>query len=1319
MPYKKNRILFVDNIRIDGNNIAAVNPNGDLILSANGTGVVRIGGAEVVTTASQSAAATNLAGGSSGSLVYQAASGLTTFLPIGVNGYILTSNGTTPQWVVASGLSAGTALTATNILSGTAGQLVYQIGPSNTGFIGPGTTGQLLVSQGTSAPVYTNTGSIYVGFAAQAEKLITARTINLGGDLSGSVNFDGSGNVTLTATIGLNSVALGSDTTGNYVATGSTSGFGITGSATGETSVFAINVNSTSSNSASTIVYRDGDGNFALNTLTVHGNILPAANGTVNLGSPSLRFGTLFVTSSTIDIGGNTLSITDGSLDVSGRLRISSGDFNTATSTANALYVAGGGFFEKSLVVKGDTILRGNVIFEGTSTYVFSTQTVYTDNLINVHTPPGSVGSNHTWALDDGKDIGFIFHYYKSTDKDAFLGLANDSGYLEWYADGTESSGVYIGTEYGTFKTGNIKLVGTDHATSTQTGSLQLAGGAGIQGKVFVGDTVTAPTFIGALQGNAATATTATNLSGGSSNSIPYQSAAGTTTFITAPSTASTYLGYDGSGYFWSSSVGPQGPQGPSGPSGANGYVGADGSTGPQGPQGPGFLYKGAYDNSYTYYSRDVVYYLGNSYISVADNNLNNTPGSNPGLYWDYLAVMGATGAEGPQGVQGPEGPQGVTGPQGPQGVTGPQGPQGVTGPQGPQGVTGPQGPQGVTGPQGPQGVTGPQGPQGVQGPQGPQGVTGPQGPQGVQGPQGPQGVQGPQGPQGVQGPQGPQGVTGPQGPQGAQGNVGPQGPQGVQGPQGPQGVTGPQGPQGVQGPQGPVGSRGPQGPQGVTGPQGPQGVQGPQGPQGVTGPQGPQGVQGPQGPQGVEGPQGPQGVTGPQGPQGVSGPKGETGEFGGASFNYDYSTTITASDPGAGVLRFDSLTFASVANIYIDQVDANADNITNFINTINASESDILGYVKVADKTTGTNFTFYAIASTVTNNTGWFTIPVSYLSNTVNSFPDGNDVVVTFAVTGNRGDAGPTGPQGVQGPQGPQGVTGPQGPQGVQGPQGPQGVQGPQGPQGVQGPQGPQGVTGPTGPAGADGTSVTIQGSVNTFNDLPGYPASYTGSVGDGYLDSSGDLWVWDGDSWNNVGAVRGPVGPQGPQGPQGVQGPQGATYTITVSTTPPVSPQAGELWWASDVGTMFFYYADGDSNQWVAATVAGGSIASPRYTLTTSTNGNINNNQTQNFDLVGYKSYALLKVYTSVAAWVRVYTDSASRTADSGRAITTDPGINAGIVAEVITTTTSTVLIAPATIGFNNETTVTNIIPIAVTNRTGIASAVSVTLTVLQMEI
>lgn len=43
---------------------------------------------------------------------------------------------------------------------------------------------------------------------------------------------------------------------------------------------------------------------------------------------------------------------------------------------------------------------------------------------------------------------------------------------------------------------------------------------------------VTATTFTGALSGNANTATTATNIAGGAASQIPYQSSAGTTTFI-------------------------------------------------------------------------------------------------------------------------------------------------------------------------------------------------------------------------------------------------------------------------------------------------------------------------------------------------------------------------------------------------------------------------------------------------------------------------------------------------------------------------------------------------------------------------------------------------------------------------------------------------------------------------------------------------------------------------------------------------------------------------------------------------------------------
>ena len=59
-----------------------------------------------------------------------------------------------------------------------------------------------------------------------ASKLTTARTITLTGDVTGSVSFDGTANASITATIASNSVALGIDTTGNYVAS-ATAGNGI------------------------------------------------------------------------------------------------------------------------------------------------------------------------------------------------------------------------------------------------------------------------------------------------------------------------------------------------------------------------------------------------------------------------------------------------------------------------------------------------------------------------------------------------------------------------------------------------------------------------------------------------------------------------------------------------------------------------------------------------------------------------------------------------------------------------------------------------------------------------------------------------------------------------------------------------------------------------------------------------------------------------------------------------------------------------------------------------------------------------------------
>ncbi len=76
---------------------------------------------------------------------------------------------------------------------------------------------ELAPFQASKVTATSITGSLS-GNASTASKLATARTITLGGDLTGNVSFDGSAGVTLTATIAADSVALGTDTTGNYVA---------------------------------------------------------------------------------------------------------------------------------------------------------------------------------------------------------------------------------------------------------------------------------------------------------------------------------------------------------------------------------------------------------------------------------------------------------------------------------------------------------------------------------------------------------------------------------------------------------------------------------------------------------------------------------------------------------------------------------------------------------------------------------------------------------------------------------------------------------------------------------------------------------------------------------------------------------------------------------------------------------------------------------------------------------------------------------------------------------------------------------------------
>jgi len=118
------------------------------------------------------------------------------------------------------------------------------------------------------------------------------------------------------------------------------------------------------------------------------------------------------------------------------------------------------------------------------------------------------------------------------------------------------------------------------------------------------------------------------------------------------------------------------------------------------------------------------------------------------------------------------------------------------------------------------------------------------------------------------------------------------------------------------------------------------------------------------------------------------------------------------------------------------------------------------------------------------------------------------------------------------------------------------------------------------------------------------------------------------------------------------------------------------------------------------------------------TGTTASLANNATGNLTIVGFKGYVLYKIQTSAGAWVRMYTDGASRTADASRLQTSDPSPGSGIIAEIITSGAQTIVVGPGTIGFNNESSPTTNIELAVTNLSGSTATITVTLTILKIE-
>lgn len=253
--------------------------------------------------------------------------------------------------------------------------------------------------------------------------------------------------------------------------------------------------------------------------ISVAGNIVPAANVEYNLGSNDLRFKDLFLSGSSIVIGSETISVSDGTfaftsnggaqtgnvflgnVDTSGKLIVND-DTNAIPYVmgSGAFHVVGGMSIGKDFWVGGN-IYVANVISQSTTILAVNEPLVYLD------------ATDYPYNYDIGVFSDFIGG---SANIYQFTGAIRSYETNEWVffsnLQTAPGAGIVSITSsdilYDPVKAGNLLAANTTPSTSTSTGALIVKGGAGVAGALYVGSTVIAAGNIVAASNTASTSST-------------------------------------------------------------------------------------------------------------------------------------------------------------------------------------------------------------------------------------------------------------------------------------------------------------------------------------------------------------------------------------------------------------------------------------------------------------------------------------------------------------------------------------------------------------------------------------------------------------------------------------------------------------------------------------------------------------------------------------------------------------------------------------------------------------------------------------------
>lgn len=233
---------------------------------------------------------------------------------------------------------------------------------------------------------------------------------------------------------------------------------------------------------------------------------------------------------------------------------------------------------------------------------------------------------------------------------------------------------------------------------------------------------------------------------------------------------------------------------------------------------------------------------------------------------------------------------------------------------------------------------------------------------------------------------------------------------------------------------------------------------------------------------------------------------------------------------------------------------------------------------------------------------------------------------------------------------------------------------------------------------SGAFGERATLSSEgvwkVNSIENYSGADLTLTATnvkiAGDVQINAQGDLKFADANSSNYVA----------------FQAPDTVVSNVTW-TLPAADGTNGQVLSTSGTGVL----------SW--STPASQSVTTSRTALPSLTTSLLTPDASDALEITGYKGYILYTVQTSDSAWVRLYSSTAARDADAIRAEGMDPVPGSGVIAEVTTAGAATILITPGVIGFSTELPPTTSIPCSIKNKSATTTAITVTLTVLQLEV